>query len=354
MTLLMLPRYEALGASSRLRMLQYLPWLEAAGFQVQVESLLDDDYVRGLYDGRVSARGVARGYARRARRLHAARGSDCIWLEKEGWPWLPGWIERAAMPRRPGLVIDYDDAVFHRYDRHRAWLVRQGLGRKIDGLMRGADLVTAGNDYLAERAQAAGAARVEIVPTVVDLDRYVVPDRAGRTGPVVVGWIGSPATAHYLQAVAEPLRRLQATREIACVAVGARPDQVAGTPFVAEPWTEAGEAAQLARFDIGLMPLEDGEWERGKCGYKLVQYMASGLPVVASPIGVNRRLVGADNGLLASDAVEWTQALARLVDDAPLRRAMGAAGRRRVERGYSVQVQGPRVAGLLRDAGSRR
>ncbi len=349
MRLLMLPRYGPLGASSRLRMMQYVPALQAAGIEVEVAPLLDDDYVRGLYTGRVSVPGVARSYWQRLRRTRAMEKFDVVWMEKEAWPWLPHWLELPLLGRSTRLVVDYDDAVFHRYDAHRSPLVRAVLGQKIDAVMRRANLVTAGNDYLAQRAAAAGCRRVEWLPTVIDLQRYPATAPVREAGAVVtVGWIGSPSTADYLREVSAALAPMQAAGLIRCVAIGARPDQLEGTPFQASAWREDNEVAQLQGFDIGIMPLPDAQWERGKCGYKLIQYMACGLPVIASPVGVNTRIVApGENGVLAASADEWTQAIARLAGDQALRRRMGQAGRRRVESTYSVQAQAPRLLALL-------
>lgn len=348
MRLLMLPRYGALGASSRLRMMQYMPALESAGIDVEVSPLLDDGYVRDLYAGTVSVPEVARSYWRRLRSLRAMDRFDVVWLEKEVWPWLPDWLELPLLGRSTRLVVDYDDAVFHRYDAHRSALVRGLLGSKIDAVMRRADLVTAGNDYLAGHARAAGSRRVEWLPTVVDLQRYPTPAPAHEDAVLTVGWIGSPSTADYLREVAVALEPLHTSGRIRCMAIGARPDQVAGTPFQAQEWREDTEVAQLQRFDIGIMPLPDAPWERGKCGYKLIQYMACGLPVVASPVGVNPNIVDpARNGFLASSPDQWVEAIGTLAMDADLRHRMGEEGRRRVEQTYCVQAQTGRLVEML-------
>lgn len=344
----MLPRYAALGASSRLRMMQYVPALQSAGIQVEVAPLLDDDYVRGLYAGSVSVPDVARSYWRRFRRTRALDSVDVVWLEKEAWPWMPDWLEVPLLGSATKLVVDYDDAVFHRYDAHRSSLVRGLLGSKIDAVMRRANLVTAGNAYLAQRARAAGTGRIEWLPTVVDLQRYPLRLHAREDEVVTVGWIGSPSTADYLRNIAAPLATMQAAGLIRCLAIGARPDQIEGTPFQAIEWREDNEVEQLQRFDIGIMPLPDAQWERGKCGYKLIQYMACGLPVVASPVGVNKDIVEAGkNGFLASTAGQWAEAIKALAADRGLRRYMGEEGRRRVELTYSVQAQGGRLVQML-------
>ena len=350
----MLPRYDAMGASSRLRMLQYVPALEAQGISINVKPLLDDGYVSDLYAGRISPTKVAAAYLRRARHLLRANRFDVIWLEKEVWPWLPAPFEGLCLPRSTALVADYDDAVFHRYDQHSSTIVRRLLGKKIDTLMRRADLITAGNDYLAARARQAGAARVEWLPTVIDLERYPLPPQARSNETVTIGWIGSPATAHYLHEVIPMLGALAESWSIRCVAIGARPDQVQGTPFECWRWDESTEVGLLRQLDIGIMPLPDAPWERGKCGYKLIQYMACGLPVVASPVGVNVDIVQTgENGELAGSSADWQQALTRLVESPALRHRMGAAGRRRVEAIYSVQAQAGRLADLLQSTRPR-
>jgi glycosyltransferase involved in cell wall biosynthesis len=264
-------------------------------------------------------------------------------------PWLPAFVEEALLPARMPLVLDYDDAVFHRYDLHRSRLVRAVLGAKLDRLMARADLVVAGNDYLAARARQAGAQRIEIVPTVVDLDRYPPQPQARPDGPVTIGWIGSPGTARYLDAVKPVLRDLAGAMPLRAIAIGARPDQLEGSVFEPVRWSEEGEVEALRSIDIGIMPLEDTPWERGKCGYKLIQYMALGIPVVASAIGVNGRIVrhGA-NGYLAGGATDWKHALAELGGNPTLRGAFGAAGRSDVEKEYALSVQAPRLAGMIR------
>ena len=127
--------------------------------------------------------------------------------------------------------------------------------------------------------------------------------------------------------------------------------QSLGLPMESVPWTEQTEVASVASFDIGIMPLVDESFERGKCGYKLIQYMACGLPVVASPVGVNRQIVEHGvNGFLAETPAQWEQALHTLLADAGLRQRMGSAGRRKVEAQYCLQVTGPKLASLLKTA----
>jgi glycosyltransferase involved in cell wall biosynthesis len=346
MRILALTRYGRLAASSRLRTHQYTAFLAEKGIHLRCEPFFDDAYVRAMYGNGDRLSSVMGYFARRARILACGSGADAVWLEKEAFPWLPWILERAFLPRSIPLIVDCDDAIFHRYDRHSHALVRMALGSKIDAVMRRADLVIAGSSYLADRARRAGARRVEVVATVVDLNRYPATRPKVNADRIVIGWIGSPKTAPYLHSVERLLSQMPG---ISCVAIGAREDQVAGGPFVARPWSEATEVELLRGLDIGIMPLPDEPWTRGKCGYKLIQYMACGLPVVASPVGVNADIVRhGESGFLAATEEQWAEALARLVAQADLRRRMGSAGRERVQSEFSLQVLAPRLEGLLR------
>jgi glycosyltransferase involved in cell wall biosynthesis len=346
---LILSRYDNLGASSRLRSYQYLPYLQSQGFSLTVSPLLGDAYIRSLYGHgeRFTARDIASAYRKRLHWMRRATSFDAVWVEKEMLPWLPGWLELGVFPSGVPLVVDYDDAVFHRYDQHSFTLVRALLGKKIDTVMRRADLVVVGNDYLAERARLAGARRVEVLPTVVDVQHYRVSAATPRS-PITIGWMGSPVTARYLHQLPQVYHDLR-NSPVRWIAVGANPAQLKGLPFTTEPWKEESEVDSICDFDIGIMPLADLPFERGKCGYKLIQYMACGKPVIASPVGVNGQIVrhGID-GFLASSEAEWTVALARLIQDDALRQEMGLAARRRVEEHYALQVMAPRLEQLLR------
>jgi glycosyltransferase involved in cell wall biosynthesis len=349
--ILILSRYGRLGASSRLRMLQYLPSLGQVEVKCDVRPFFDDEMLRAKYQlGGYGFSSLVRAYGSRVIQLLRRKRFDLIWIEKEALPWLPVQVERALLQGVP-YVLDFDDAWFHNYDLHRSAWVRRILGHRLDRLMAGARLVIGGNDYLLQRARDAGARWVERVPTVIDLDRYPLgPEKLlGASAPKIV-WIGSPSTVRYLSGLAEPLRALAQRVPFKLRVIGA-PLEMAGVEVECVPWTEASEVAAIAECDIGVMPLFDSPWERGKCGYKLIQYMACGLPVVASSVGVNGQIVQEGiSGFLADTAQAWVTVLAKLLADAALRQRMGHAGRLRVEQEYCLQVTGPRLVGLLRSA----
>lgn len=336
-TILMLPRYGELGPSSRLRMGQFAPRLEASGATVRVSPFFADDYLRALFGRGAKPKAASlRAYARRAAGL-VRECADLVWIERELFPFLPGAFERALRVRRLPYVVDWDDAVFHRYDRHPCWAVRRALGQKFDPLLAGAAAVTPGNAYLARYMAEHGARRVVTVPTVVDPRRYD-PTPRGQEGRLRLGWIGTPANARYLSVVADALRLLGDEVSVTMVTIGAPRLDGFPAPQEAHDWTEDGEAALLSTIDVGVMPLPDRSFERGKCGYKLIQYMAAGRAVVASPVGVNAEIVEPGLGLLATNPAEWAAAIRALAADPDRARAMGAAGRLRVEERYSIDA----------------
>lgn len=351
MRCLALTKYSRLAPSSRLRFCQYLPYLESQGIAVTLAPLLGDSYVRDLYQGRSPRwRQMLEAYWNRLHLLSQVKQFDLLWIEYELLPWLPAWLESFWRPSKVPCVVEYDDAVFHRYDLHPNRLVRSLLKSKIGRLMHKARTVIAGNDYLAEYARRAGAREIERLPTVVDLDRY--PPKPPNQDPTFkIGWIGNPGTAKYLSLVHDALRQAAARFPLELVAAGSGPLKLEGVPVQVRPWSEEEEAKEIHRFDAGLMPLPDESWAKGKCGYKLIQYMACALPVVASPVGANRSLVDETNGFLASSTQDWVEAFTTLYHDRQRAAEMGQAGRRKVEAEYCLQVTAPRLCRILQAAG---
>lgn len=355
--MLFLSKYARNGASSRYRFFQYMPWLEQAGIDCRVVPLFDEAYLVHRYEtGHGHLGNILHAFLRRLATLLTARRFNLVVIEYELLPYFPAlperWLEWVGVP----YVVDYDDALFHQYDQHESEWVRWLLGKKIARVMRGAQLVTAGNAYLADYARRAGAKHVEIIPTVVDLERY---PRAIVTQPsnsiFTIGWIGSPATAKYLQAIAPVLAKACEGGMSRVRLIGSGPINLPSVPAEVLQWDETTEVMDMQKFDVGIMPLPDDPWERGKCGFKLIQYMACSLPVVASPVGVNCEIVelGA-NGFLAKTNDEWVTSLRTLMNDAGMRQQMGQAGRLKVEKRYSLQVTGPRLAELLMAVDDKR
>lgn len=321
--------------SFRHRLRPALAALQSRGWSVEVHRLPRGRYVRRIFALR-----------------RELRDADVVVVAKIK-P-APG---EAPLLRRwsRSLVFDFDDAIWLRRPR-RPGAPAQATGvarRKFDSICAAADLTIAGNEVLAERARPV-ARRVEIVPTPVDVDRYPAPDaaRPGNRPPVLV-WIGMPENVAYLDTVRPALETAAAEHPgLTLRVVSSQAPSWNGSPLRVEhvPWSRRAEIPALVDADAGLMPLTDDPWTRGKCAFKLLQYMAAGLPCIASPVGANLDAVedGA-TGILAGDVEAWTAALRTLLADPDLRRRMGRAGRVRVEERYARAVLGPRTAALLEE-----
>ena len=347
--ILALTRYERLGSSSRVRFYQYNPYLRQHEIEIVNAPFFEDAYVSNLYSGRrTSLQAVLRAYLKRLSTLTQAASFDLLWVEKELLPWFPAIFENLLLKLHRPYVVDYDDAVFHRYDMHSNFIIRTLLEHKIDHVMRHAGLVIVGNEYLADRAQKAGARKVEYLPSVVDVSQYEINGSSSDT-PFRIGWIGSPVTAPYLALIQEAMSELSRESDVQLVLIGAGNFQpFSHVPTKVLPWSEDIERRLRQEFDVGIMPLVDGPFERGKCGYKLIQYMASALPVIASPVGVNQQIVEPQvNGYLAQTSTDWLMALRELRDSVPKRKMMGQRGRQKAEQMYNLQVTAPKLLSLL-------
>lgn len=244
-------------------------------------------------------------------------------------------------------VYDFDDALFlgslSPANARYGWLKREA--RRCVSSMKAAKLVIAGNDYLADAALR-HSRRVEVVPSCVDIEAQ--PEQVHRDEEVLtVGWIGSPSTSPYLLPVLPAIERLNRDGLRARLLLVGADRSIEGSSIEHRPWTLERAARDVAEMDIGIMPLPDAPWERGKCGYKLLQYFAAGVPGISSPVGINTSLIGTDRGLLATSVEEWVAALERLAGDPDLRRGMGEAARGYAAREYSYERWAPELAAML-------
>lgn len=342
---LVFAKYGTRAASTRQRFVQAMPYLNAAGISIDIQPLFDNAYLDRLFaDGSRHPMAVLRAYAARMKALLTCKEYDFLWVHCELFPYLPGWMEALIGCSKKPILYDFDDAIFHQYDQHKRGMVRQLLGEKLRPLLRRSDLAFCGNTYLSAYASR-DCKRTEIVPTTVDVTVYGAGPTKPPSARPAVGWIGSPSTWNYCIPFTDMLADLVAQHTLDVLVVGAGASADARHPFEFRQWSETREVADVQAMDIGIMPIPDAPWARGKCGYKLIQYMACGVPVIASPVGVNCEIVTHGvNGFLATTQQEWRSAIETLAADAALRKRMGAAGRSTVEQHYSIQQYGPRMA----------
>ena len=350
------------GAGCRFRIAQFVPYLRSVGIDVTLRSLFTADFFNLVYRRGQYAR-KASGFARLAMKhlasLRDLSRFDVVLLYREMLPIGPAIVERLlAMRGRPPIVFDFDDAIFlpsvSEANRPIAALKQPG---KVATIIRYSDRVIAGNEYLATYARRFSDA-VTVIPTVVDTSKFVPRalsnNGAGRSEPVV-GWIGSPTTASYLRALTPVLVRVRQSHPFVLRVSGAGdPIDAPGLTIEQPAWSLQREVELFNTCDIGVYPLADDDWARGKCGFKAIQFMACGVPVVAAAVGVNREIIeDGVNGFLASSEAEWIEKVGAVIADPELRRRIGTAGRRTIQDRYSLQVYAPTLASTLREAADR-
>ncbi len=337
MKIIFFTKYSRLGASSRLRTFQYIPYYKALNYYCVITSFFNEQYLIEIYNKKkINKLNILRSYINRIFKLFTIYKYDVIIIEKELFPYFPPIAEFLLKTWGIKHIVDFDDAIFHNYDLHPNPFIRKILGQKIYSIINGANTVVAGNDYLALKAKEAGSKRTVIIPTVVDTNRYSIKEKK-KSGKFVIGWIGSPSTLKYVKMISPVLHQISSSYDVVIHLVGVKGGINLENQEIIE-WSEETEITSIQNFDVGIMPLCDSPWEKGKCGYKLIQYMACGLPVVGSPIGVNNKLIkNGINGYKASTGEEWKSALEKLINSPELRTKMGLFGRRLVEEKYSLQ-----------------
>jgi glycosyltransferase involved in cell wall biosynthesis len=332
--------------SQRYRIEQWEPLLGERGVEITYKPFESDALHEVLYkQGRIpeKLKYVAEAMVRRSRDVRAARDFDAVYVLREaallGPPVFERWLARAGVP----YVFDFDDAVFVPYvSPSNGYLSYLKFPGKTRAVCRMAAHVMAGNEYLADYAREVND-RVTVIPTTVDTEKYTVEPRAPNDVPVI-GWSGSHSTAAHLSTLKNALRRLASRERFRLRVVGVPSFEMEGVEVEAVPWRSATEVEDLRPFDVGVMPLPDDKWSRGKCGMKALQYMGLGVPAVCSPVGVNAEIIrDGENGLLASSDDEWVEKLSRLLRSPEERARLGLAGRATVEARYSAAVQAPRV-----------
>lgn len=343
MKVLALTKYSERGPSSRYRFHQYLPFLREEGYEIEVRSFFSDLYLDNLFGGKASGKFyLVKQYLNRLSACLGSRRFDIVWIEGELFPYLPGWFEKALHRLMPGCrIYDFDDAVWLRYNKI-PWLQKKYLQ-----VLKEAAHVFAGNAYLCDYV---GKVQTETsyLPTVVSGKKYTA--RNAKLQGKVIGWIGSPTTVYFLKNLKPAFDILKKKVPFELHVVGAVLDWP-DIPIINKPWDDATELDHISTFDIGIMPLDDSAFAKGKCGLKLIQYMATGVPAVASPVGVNTSLIQeSQGGFLAETTDEWVDHLTALLQSHTLKSRLGNQGKTWCMENLTVEVQFKTLLGGFKKA----
>ncbi len=344
--------------STRFRIHQFREALASRGIELRYDFLFGvDEYGRLRSGGGVArrARELMGALGARMRRLESADLGDVVWVSRDLAPIGAGRILACLRDRGVPLVADFDDAVFLPPAGGSRWLgPLRRPGRAFADLCRASSVVLAGSSYLAEAARGAVGidkpVDVRILPTVVDTGRYRPVNR--RNSPALtIGWVGSHSTLPYLWTRRAVFQELAREVPFALRVVSdSPPPPIPGVDVEFQRWTPATEVSAFHGIDLGVYPLPDDAWSRGKCGLKAIQYGACGVPVVASPVGVLREVVvPEETGLWADSDREWVGAMKRILGDPAAIERMGRNARAWVEERYSLAAALPVLEAGLRD-----
>lgn len=340
----------------RFRIEQWAPFLAQSGVEVTFEAFRCDELHELLCKPGNNARKIAltiKALGRRLRVLRHLKEFDLVYVYNEAAFLGPALFEHYVDFKRTPIVYDFDDAIFLHYAYispvNRSLRLLKFPG-KTGAICRMASHVIVGNSYLANYA-AKFNHNVTVVPTTVDTEHYTVADSSPQNDLPIIGWTGSYSTLQYLNLLKPALQQLARSQRFKLRVIAVPDYRIEGVEVESLPWRSDTEVADLRGIDIGIMPMPDDDWTRGKCGLKALQFMALGIPTVCAPVGVNSGIIQQDqNGLLASSDEQWIEALTRLLNSPTLRERLGKAGRLTIEANYSTSVHAPRVLKILESA----
>jgi glycosyltransferase involved in cell wall biosynthesis len=340
----------------RYRIEQWDPILRNYGVEIAYEPFECEELHSLLYkSGHLSRKLnlVANALFRRSSLVRSVKTFDLVYVFREAALLGPAIFERLISRAGVPMVFDFDDAVFVSYKSpSNGYLSYLKFASKTANICRLASHVMAGNPYLAEYARQFNDS-VTVIPTTIDTDKYQVHRKENPKIPVI-GWTGSYSTVQHLDTLRGALEKLAKQERFYLRVIGTPVYAVPGVQVEALPWRAESELEDLSEIDIGVMPLPDDNWSKGKCGLKALQFMALGIPTVCSPVGVNTDIIqDGENGLIADTEHEWIEKLTLLLRSAELRRQLGDRGRRTVEEKYSARTQAPRVYEIFQSVAQR-
>ncbi len=342
--LFLIPYPLGVAPSQRFRFEQYFKVLNNKGHHYEVQSFLNSqDWKIFFLPGNLfrKIRILLSGFLRRIGILFKVKDYDFIFIHREASPVGPPiieWLVSRVFKKR--IIYDFDDAIWFT-DRKNESLILKAIKwrRKVAGVCKWSYKISCGNEYLLQFSQQHNR-KVFLNPTTIDTENLHNPDKFQKTvtEKIIVGWTGSHSTVKYLDSLGPVLQSLENKYpQLEYWIIADRPPALQLKSLQFKRWSLETEIVHLLQFDIGIMPLPDDEWAKGKCGFKALQYMALQIPTVASPVGVNTQIIKhGENGLLCRTLEDWENALGTLIENTELRKSIGEAGRKTIADNYSV------------------
>ncbi len=338
--ILMLPKYCSSGPSSRYRFYQFKPLLENVGFIVKIQPLFNQSFLKSYYNSGVkNLLAGLKGYISRFILLFSIRKYDLIIIEYELFPYLPPFFEIILRKSGVHYIVDYDDGIYLKY-KNLYPVFNIFLKNKIETVIYNANFIFTGNRELFNYASKFNN-RVQILTTTVSSKKYDSNNSEKITNDFIVGWIGSPSTSKYLINLIDVFKNITKYESIKIHLIGF--DKKFKKLFELKniniiDWHEETEIQNIKQFNVGIMPLDNDQWSRCKSGFKIIQYMACKIPVIASPVGINGELVehGA-NGFLATTLEDWLEAILTLYKNPEKAKGMGLNGYKKFCKYYSFE-----------------
>jgi glycosyltransferase involved in cell wall biosynthesis len=345
--LALMPSLYDTSPGQRYRLEQWEPLLKERGVEITYEPFESQELHATVYKpGQLSKKLklVGQAIGRRSSLLNKIKNYDVVYIFREAALLGPPVFERLIHQTGVPFVFDFDDAIFVSYKSpSNGYLSYLKFAGKAKTNCRLAAHVMVGNPYLAEFARRVND-NVTIIPTTIDTEKYAAPPAKVKGGPLVIGWTGSYSTVQHLDTLRNVLTKLAERESFRLRVIGTPTYKIEGVETEALQWRTETEIEDLGAIDIGMMPLPDDNWSKGKCGLKALQFMALGIPTICSPVGVNTDIIQDNqNGLIAGSEDEWIEKLTRMLKSKELRERLGQAGRKTVEEKYSAVSQAPRV-----------
>ncbi len=332
--------------SQRFRFEQYFGMMRDQGIAFDVSPFLDNESWNVLYaKGKLAAKffGILRGFFRRIKDVLLSRDYDYVFIHREAAPLGPPvfeWLIAKLFSKK--IIYDFDDAIWlPNVSESNQLFSKIKWYHKVSSICRWSHLISCGNDFLKDYALQFNN-KVVVNPTIVNTENHYNKIKEHKRGKTIIGWTGTHSTIQYLNDLLPVLKKLEEENDVEIRIISNAPPNLPLKSLKYIPWKKSSEIEDLLSFDIGIMPLPDDEWAKGKCGFKLIQYLSLGIPAVSSPVGVNGKIIDDGvSGFLCNTHDEWLKALQDLISDPEKRKRFGEKGRQRIISHFSAIANSP-------------